>query len=250
MGDLTVEIVGGLIVALIGFVAYRVYQSRSSSVDSFLTFGVKKNLSEYLKQPSFEDLIQGLRILIIDDEDIASVKTFRENGYNVEKWDKVKSMSDLSSGKYDIIVLDINGVATHLSDEDGFGVLKELKRYDSNQVVIAFSAKSYDLSKQEFFKLADDTIYKPSSFLKMKEKIDNLIQSELTLNIQIEKIRNTLLGLGYTISTWEAVEVELCKSLHNKVTIDYSELLSFMNNQDEKNKVERMIKRVLKRFKK
>jgi hypothetical protein len=55
-----------------------------------------------------------------------------------------------------------------------------LKRYNPGQIVVAYSGRSFDLSQQRFFQLADDYLGKPSDLLECKQKIDQLLQAKFT----------------------------------------------------------------------
>ncbi|MCB0652182.1 MAG: hypothetical protein KDC85_12975, partial [Saprospiraceae bacterium] len=179
---LSYTLVAMFIGAVVNYIAVKVSSMLSGNSYNFLWVNKSKRFSKVTKKYGFDELKRRLRIVIIDDEDIFPMSLFKQNGYNVEKWDKVEDFSKLESGFYDIIVLDILGVANHLSDDDGFGVLESLKLSNPAQIIIAYSAHSYDLTKQKFWQLADETIAKPSQFLKMKEVVDNVIIEKFNPN--------------------------------------------------------------------
>ena len=84
-----------------------------------------------LKSPlDFEELKKRIRIVLIDDEQGFPLKLFQAEGYAIEHWEKVVSVSygKLESGFYDIIILDIKGVAEEISKDDGLGVLENIKK--------------------------------------------------------------------------------------------------------------------------
>jgi len=122
------------------------------------------------------------RILVIeDDEQAFPVKLLENEGYNVQRWARVENIRKLEEGEFDIIILDIGGISLpEMSQRDGFGVLEHLKKYNPAQIVVAYSGQSFDLSKQQFFKQADDFLAKPSDLLECKEKIDRLLQTRFT----------------------------------------------------------------------
>jgi CheY-like chemotaxis protein len=122
------------------------------------------------------------RILVIDDDaDAFPVKLIEKEGYNIQYWPKVESIRSLEEGEFDIIFLDIGGVSSpEVSKKDGLGVLEHLKRYNPGQIVVAYSGRSFDLSQQRFFQLADDFLAKPSDMLECKQKIDQLLQVKFT----------------------------------------------------------------------
>jgi CheY-like chemotaxis protein len=158
-------------------------------------FGFKKRMSlmSLAKPSSLPELRKRTKIVVIDDDKNAfPIEALRQEGYTIDYWPEVQSMDRLERGDYDIIVLDIAGVAMKFSpDEDGLGVLQHLKRHNPTQIIVAFSGQSFDLSKQDFFKLADDTMPKPVSILKCKQVLDQLIETKMT----VRHLWETLTGL-------------------------------------------------------
>lgn len=146
-------------------------------------FSRRKSLESLAKPLSKRDLRKRTKIVVIDDDEHAfPTNALVDGGYTVEHWPQLKSLDRLQQGDFDIIVLDIAGVAAHFSPEDdGFGILQHLKAHNPSQIIVAFSGQSFDLSKQRFFKLADDTMPKPVTPLKCMEVLDQLIESRMTV---------------------------------------------------------------------
>jgi DNA-binding response OmpR family regulator len=138
------------------------------------------------------------RILVVDDDEHAfPYKLLQKEGYNVQYWPKIENLRDLESAEYDLIVLDIYGVATKdVSTSDGLGVLEHIKRVNPAQLVIAYSGQKYDLSQASFWKLADDYLGKPSSLIDCKEKIDLLLRKSFTPAHYWHAIADALAGAG------------------------------------------------------
>ena len=137
-----------------------------------------KRINSFAKL-SAEEARKKARILVIDDDkDAFPIDLFSNEGYNIAYWDSVKNLRSIEQGEYDIIILDIHGITE--ASKDGIGVLEHIKKYNPAQIVVAFSAKKYDLSKGVFWKLADDLIGKPSSGLECKQKIDALIEARFS----------------------------------------------------------------------
>jgi DNA-binding response OmpR family regulator len=126
-----------------------------------------------------------VKTVVIDDEESSfPFKLLQDDGYTIEWWPCVDSrkLQRLESADFDIIILDIVGVAAPgLSSTDGLGVLRRVKSVNSSQVVVAFSGQSFDLSKTEFWRLADDALSKPVTIIKCKELLDRLINERITL---------------------------------------------------------------------
>ena len=133
------------------------------------------------------------KILVIDDEkDAFPLEIMRNHGYNIVYWEKVRSLAEIERGEFDIIILDIRGVAQELSEDDGLAVLEHIKKSNPNQVVVAFSGHQYDLSKNRFWKMADDSLSKPLNVITCKDKIDDLLRSKYSIEYAWESILKLL----------------------------------------------------------
>ncbi len=245
---LAYTLVAALIVGIMNFIAVKISNHFTGNSFNFIWKDKTKRFSKVAKNQSFEELKKRLKIIIIDDEDIFPITLFKDNGYSVEKWDTVENYSKLESGFYDIIVLDILGVAQHISEEDGFGVLASLKNNNPSQIIIAYSAHSYDLTKRKFWELADETIAKPSQFLKMKEVIDNVITTKFNPNRYLNILSETL--NEYNIRKKEKTQFEnkYLTFVANRQAPNWDAILSFTNNEELKRKIKTISKTIVKNF--
>jgi CheY-like chemotaxis protein len=91
----------------------------------------------------FEEMKKRARILVIDDKPFAYSKLFKNDGYNIEKWDDIKDLPKLETGYYDVILLDIQGVGTKQSVDQGFGILRHLRRENPSQIIVAYSSRFF-----------------------------------------------------------------------------------------------------------
>ncbi|HKE90808.1 MAG TPA: hypothetical protein VKB45_10745, partial [Gemmatimonadales bacterium] len=94
------------------------------------------------------ELRKRAKIVVVDDDrDSFPTEGLQADGYTIEWWDRIDNarLNRLESGDFDIIILDIQGVAeTSLSDTgDGLGVIRRIKTMNPQQVVVAFSGKTY-----------------------------------------------------------------------------------------------------------
>ncbi len=170
-----------------------------------------------LDRPSFPELRKRTRIVVIDDDpDSFPVALLRKEGYAIDQWDKVETMSDLTDGLFDIIFLDIHGVAEHLSEQDGLGIIEHIKNREPSQIVVAFSGDSYDLSKNRFFAMADDTLAKPIDVAKCKESIDRLIEARHRPEFYWGQIAQSLKNLGLSTRKVRKLETQFAKALAKK----------------------------------
>ncbi|MBM4083665.1 MAG: response regulator [Planctomycetes bacterium] len=172
---------------------------------------------EDLPAPPVGELRKRTRILVIDDDPHSfPFDTLRKEGYAIDYWPKVENLRTLEEGQYDVIFLDIQGVAQDYAKEDGLGVLEYLKEKNPSQIVVAFSAHSYDLSKNRFWRLADDSLSKPVEAVKCKQLIDNLIESKRTPAHYWQAIADSLRRQGLAAEDIERVEDKVVRALTRK----------------------------------
>jgi len=174
----------------------------------------RKKLS--LRQVSTLDsalIRQRTSILVIDDDVSAfPVELFQEAGYNITHWNKVKSLPRLLDHTYDIIILDIMGVADDFSG-DGLDVLKLIKKSSPSQLVIAFSGSKAVQTREEFWRSADSSLKKPIRFFDCKEYLDEFIDSHITLNSKWTKLRDELIKGNLTQKDIDRIEDALTRGI-------------------------------------
>jgi hypothetical protein len=231
------EIIVGLLVtvggSLINFVSTQIYNRVTGASRNFLWRESVPPINE-LKVSYTADTVKKLaRIIVVDDEDHFPVDLFRNEGYSIEKWNRVQDYGKLASGVYDIIVLDIKGIAEHISAEDGLGVLEDLKNSNPAQIVIAYSQHSFDLSKSRFYMLADERIAKPSDFLRMKRIIDSLIASKFQPKRYYDQLQVLLKNNGVNSRDLRITLRELSKAAKGKRPMDWSRLNQYTNFKPE-----------------
>ena len=213
--------------ALINFISVKIFNYFTGSSRNFIWKERKLlNFNGISKSLDFNELKKRIRIVVIDDEESFPIKLFQSEGYAIDKWEKVLDYGKLESGFYDIIVLDIKGVATHISEDDGLGVLESLKSNNPAQIIIAFSQHSYDLSKSRFWELADEKIAKPSDFLKMKKIIDNLIATKYKPDRYIDTLRKILDKNDFTNDEKRKIDKIIVNSIKRNDKPDMENLLS------------------------
>ncbi len=176
-------------------------------------FGKKMTVKD-LPVPSFADLKKRTKILVIDDDEHSfPFDILRREGYSIEHWPKVESLAALEEGHYDIIILDIQGVARELSLDDGLGVLELVKKANPGQIVVAFSSHSYDLSKNRFWRLADDSLCKPVDVSTCKRLIDSLIETKRTPQHYWKALGALLNSQGLSIKQVAKIEDKVVRAL-------------------------------------
>ncbi len=109
--------------------------------------------------------IRSSKICIIDDkiEDLQSMTaSLRREGFNnIKEFSKVPSVIELLDSNYDLIVLDLGGVAEDLSRDDGYGVLQNLKSSDPFLPVLVVTGSTAPPNKINILSQADLVRSKP-----------------------------------------------------------------------------------------
>jgi len=221
--------------SVLNFIATKAYNAITGSSKNYFWKNKEKKLATMKPSIDFEEIKKRVRIVVIDDENGFPVKLFQSEGYAVDKWDKVTDVSygRLESGFYDIIVLDIKGVAQDISNDDGLGVLVSLKEKNPAQIIIAYSQHSYDLSYRKFFELADESIAKPSDFLKIKTIIDNLINTKYKPTRYIETLHKLLENNGINKIEIKKLDAEMAKAIQSKEQPNWKKILGSIKDNSE-----------------
>jgi DNA-binding NtrC family response regulator len=176
----------------------------------------KKKISK-ISLPAVDILRKRTRILVIDDDENSfPFEIMRSEGYAIDHWPKVQSLDKLERGEYDIIVLDIGGVAKEYTQDDGLGILEHVKNANPAQIIVAFSGQSFDLSKNRFWRLADDSLSKPVDATKCKRMLDNLIENKMTLSHYWGTVVEILKREQVNDKNIAQLEDKLARALKNK----------------------------------
>lgn len=196
-------------------------------------FGKRLKLTDVAPSPDLVLQRRRAKVLVIDDDENAfPIKLLQKEGYSIEYWPEVSDLRRLEEGDFDIIFLDIQGVAGNLGEADGIGVLKAIKNTNPNQIVVAFSAHSYDLSKMAFWKEADDGLKKPVEFLTAKETIDRML-GRLTVLHFWGAIRSILHRENVSGKNVDRLEHELAKAIKGGKNPNFESLFDHLvRNED------------------
>lgn len=189
-------------------------------------FGFGKGRPQGKPSPSLTELVQRTRILVIDDvESEFPFEILRKQGYSLDYWSDVEDLCKLEAGFYDIIILDIGGVATDLdSENEGAAILTHLKHVNPAQVVVAHSGQSHDSVRIPFFSAADQYVPKPVTALEWKEILDDLIATKLTVEYFWKAMESMMTVQGCSKRQIRKVETTLKKAALDG-NIDASEKL-------------------------
>ena len=147
-------------------------------------------LFEQRRWPEFtpDDIRKRSRLLVIDDGDFPYQTLFKRDGYAIDKWSDIEDLSRLERGEFDIILLDIHGVGTKESQEQGFGILKHLRSSTPTQTIIAYSNADWSLKYQGFFDLADAKLDKRADYVDFKRVVDEQLRRRFSLEFYVDRI--------------------------------------------------------------
>jgi hypothetical protein len=106
----------------------------------------ERTSSPALPTYSREELRKRLTILAIDDSGFTYMQDFKNDGYNIAHWTMVRSYTDVENYEHDVLVLDIRGIAPHLSAQDGLGVAINARKAMESLPIIIYSAATYNLT--------------------------------------------------------------------------------------------------------
>lgn len=173
---------------------------------------------------TFEQIKKRASILVIDDDEFPYKTLFEDDDYKITKWDDINNLGKLENNTYDIILLDIQGIATDICKDEGFGILKHIKEISPSQIVIAYSNADWSLKYQDFFDMADDKISKDVDFTEFKRSVDKQLKNVFSYEYYCNKILSLV---DSSIST-KRLKQKIEKSIKNdKVNI----LESFLINK-------------------
>jgi len=120
--------------------------------------------------------------------DFPYLQLFEKDNYTLDKWNDVEDLPKIESGYYDIILLDIQGVGGDYSQEQGFGILKHLRKVCPVQIVIAYSNADFSLKYQDFFQMADGILAKSDDYVEFKRTVDKLLRERFSLGFYVDRV--------------------------------------------------------------
>lgn len=187
----------------------------------------QKRVRNLARRIPLHELRKRVRTVVIDDDKNAfPIEILKKEGYQIDYWANVESLDTLERGDYDIIILDIAGVATQFTASEGLGILEHLKNVNPAQIVVAFSGQQFDIEKNRFFNLADDTLGKPAEALTCKEKLDFLIQNKLTPGALWGATADLMRTRNVPAKTIGRIEAELCNAINKGSNPDWDAIVS------------------------
>jgi DNA-binding response OmpR family regulator len=125
--------------------------------------------------------IRNARIAIIDDY-IVDLKGFtqslRNEGFtNLVEFSKIPSVDELIAKRFELIILDLKGVAGEISSDDGFGVLEHLKVARPALPVLVVTGTTTPPDKVCIASRADLIRSKPVKTLELVSDVEQLLRT-------------------------------------------------------------------------
>ncbi len=164
--------------------------------------------------PRAEILRRG-RIAILDDDDPEMLQDLRNQGLSVIH---LRSTDDqqfqaLADGIYDLLLLDYGGIGPRFGNEEGLDVLRYLKRVNPGLRILAFTARTFDASKADFFRLCDGVIKKDAGIRETLEQIEVHLSEILTPSYQFNALTK---ALGLADDQRKQMEESLASAISSK----------------------------------
>ena len=141
---------------------------------------IEKQLEERGYTPQIRKAIRNSKICIIDDkiEDLKSlIEGLRSEGFtHLVEMNRIESLNILIEGDYDLIILDLTGVATEISSDDGIGILAELKKVEPALPVLVVSGATTAPILAKKLSLADSIRAEPVLPADLAADVENLLK--------------------------------------------------------------------------
>jgi len=189
-----------------------------------------KELEQELNQRGFEQdvrkAIRNAKICIIDDQ-IDHLRSFmdglRNEGFtNLIEKPHIESVNELLESGYELIILDLKGVAEDISADDGIGIIETLKQSDPALPILVISGTTTLPDKAKILSQADLIRTKPVLPADLASDVDDILKtrkdtywSAFTVLKELQRIQPQIkqdLGVMDKIKLWW-----LQRSIINKI---------------------------------
>ena len=138
---------------------------------------------------SHDEIVKRARVLVIDDGPFPYKTLFERDGYTIQQWPDVTDLHALEQGEFDLILLDLLGVGSAESSDEGFGLLKHIRAVSPAQIVVAYSNSDLSLEFQPFFRDADAVLHKTKAdYVEFKRTVDRLLDDRFSLGFYLNRI--------------------------------------------------------------
>lgn len=189
------------------------------------SIGDIKNFTDAYKKPQREEV----KILLIDNEPFPNLDRLQRNDFRIKQAFDIDDISAVN--EYEIVLVDIDGIGLSLSEKyQGAFVIKEIRKKYPHKVVIAYSAKTFDASYNDYLRKADFIFIKNLTTEQWVENLDQAILYAVDPVYQWVKLRNYLLDLEVKLESVLKIENNYVKCLlTNKNDFPNSQLFPSLN---------------------
>lgn len=159
-----------------------------------LNFGKKEKRISEIPFEQLEKIKFKARVAVVDDEEVPLIEKLQKDGYNITKYSDVDEIDSFIRKKYNVLVLDIQGVGKNIAGEkEGWGILSYLKNECPHLVIIVFTGADWSITKfKEIADLADFVIGKDLEYLDFKAKLDAAIKKAFSPKFHFEIEKNMI----------------------------------------------------------
>lgn len=153
------------------------------------------------------EILRRGRVVILDDERPEMLEDLKQYGLSVDHWTSTDNpnFSKLETAFYDVLLLDYGGIGQRFGRDEGLDVLRHLKRVNPALRILAFTARTFDASKADFFRMCDGVLKKDSGIREMLEELENQLTQCLTPSAQW---RAACTSLNLKMGSSEAAKLE------------------------------------------
>ena len=145
-------------------------------------FGKKPSLEQMTSELPRAEVLRRGRVLVLDDQEPEMLADLKRQGLAIDHWSSTAGSNFhlLESGHYDVLLLDYGGIGKNFGPDEGLDVLRHLKRVNPALKIVAFTARTFDASKADFFRLSDDVIRKDAGIRETLEQLESQLAQSLT----------------------------------------------------------------------
>jgi enoyl-CoA hydratase/carnithine racemase len=144
---------------------------------------------------------------LLDDDTPEVLTDLKAAGFAIEHIRNVseKSFSLIETGLYDLLLLDYGGIGHRMGADEGLDVLRHLRRVSPALRIVAFTGRTFDASKADFFRMCDHVLKKDAGIRETTEAIERELAIALTPAHQWKAL---LLLLGIAPGSSDALALE------------------------------------------
>ncbi len=179
-----------------------------------------------------EELLRRARVIILDDDPPENIEDLRQEGLAIDligNTDDVR-FKKIEAGFYDVLLLDYGGIGRKHGPEEGLDVLRHLKRINPSLIVLAYTARTFDSSKADFFRMSDGVLRKDAGIRETLEIIEGHLAKAMTVAHQWLAMRQALEG-SVQPERLQELEAAIAKAIESPAkSTKVREMLSAMGN--------------------